>query len=41
MIGRNKIEYNNILNKNKFVLAREIKVTKNFKCALAVLNVGW
>ena len=29
MTGRNKIEYNYILNENKFVLAREIKVTKN------------
>ena len=29
MIERNKIEYNYILSENKFVLAREIKVTKN------------
>ena len=29
----------NIHNENKFVLAKEIKVTKNFKCVLAVFNV--
>ena len=26
---------------NKFVLAEETKVTKNFKYVLAVLNVRW
>ena len=41
MIGRNKIEYNDILSENKFVLAKEIKVTKSFKYVLAVLNVRW
>ena len=29
----------NIHNKNKVVLAEEIKVTKNLKCVLVVLNV--
>ena len=29
----------NIHNKNKVVLAKEIKVTKNLKCVLVVLNV--
>ena len=28
-----------IHSENKFVLAEETKVTKNFKCVLAVLNV--
>ena len=28
-----------IHGENKFVLAEETKVTKNFKCVLAVLNV--
>ena len=37
----NRIEYNDILKENKFVLAKEIKVTKSFKCVLAVLNIRW
>ena len=40
-IRLNKIEYNYILSENKFVLAKEIKATKNFKSALAVLNKRW
>ena len=41
VIGNDSIKKCNIHNENKFVLAKEIKVTKNFKCVLAVLNVGW
>ena len=31
----------NIHCANKFVLTKEIKGTKSFKCVLAVLNVRW
>ena len=31
----------NIHSESKFVLAKEIKVTKSFKCVLAVLYVRW
>ena len=31
----------NIHSEKKFVLAKEIKVTNNFKCVLAVFNVWW
>ena len=31
----------NIHYANKFVLTKEIKGTKSFKCVLAVLNVRW
>ena len=39
--GNDGIKRCNIYNENKFVLADETKVTKNFKCVLAVLNVRW
>ena len=41
VIGNDGIKRCNIHNENKFVLAEETKVTKNFKCVLAVLNVRW
>ena len=31
----------NIHSEKEFVLAKEIKVTNNFKCVLAVFNVWW
>ena len=41
-LGQDAIKQNNdILSENKFVLAKEIKVTKRFKYVLAVLNVRW
>ena len=39
VIGNESIKRYNIHSENKFVLAEETKVTKNFKCVLAVLNV--
>ena len=38
VIGNDSVKRCNIHCENKFVLAKEIKVTKNFKCVLAVLN---
>ena len=39
VIGNDSIKRCYIHSENKFVLAEETKVTKNFKCVLAVLNV--
>ena len=39
VIGNDSIKRCNIHSENEFVLAKEIKITKNFKCVLAVLNV--
>ena len=41
VIGNDSIKRCKIHSENKFVLAEEIKVTKSFKCVLAVLNVRW
>ena len=41
VIGNDSIKRCNICSENKFVLAKEIKVTKNFKRTLPVLNVRW
>ena len=41
VIGNDSIKRCNIHSENKFVLAKEIKVTKNFKCVLDFLNVRW
>ena len=41
VIGKDSIKRRNICSENKFVLAKEIKVTKNFKCMLPVVNVRW
>ena len=39
VIGNDSIKRLYIHSENKFVLAEETKVTKTFKCVLAVLNV--
>ena len=41
VIWNDSIKRCTIHNENKFVLAKEIKVTKNFKCVLAVLIGRW
>ena len=41
VIGNDSIKRCNICSENKFVLAKEIKVTKNLKCMLPVVNVRW
>ena len=40
VIGNDSIKRCNICSENKFVLAKEIKVTENFKRTLPVLNVN-
>ena len=39
VVGNDSMKRCNIHSKNKVVLAKEIKVTKNLKCVLVVLNV--
>ena len=39
VIGDDSIKRCNIYNEKEFVLAKEIKVTKIFKCVLAGFNV--
>ena len=39
VIGNDSIQRCYIHSENKFVMAEETKVTKNFKCVLTVLNV--
>ena len=39
VIGNDSVKRCYIHGENKFVLVEETKVTKNFKCVLAVLNV--
>ena len=39
VIGNDNMKRCNIHGEKMFVLAKEIKVAKNFKCVLAVLNV--
>ena len=39
VIGNDSRKRCNIPIEDKFVLAKEMKVTKNFKCVLAVLKV--
>ena len=41
IVGNDSMKIFNIHCENKFVLVKEIKVTENFKCVLAVLNVRW
>ena len=41
IVGNDSIKRFNVHCENKFVLAKEIQVTENFKSALAVLNVRW
>ena len=39
VIENDSMKRRSIHSENKFVLAKKIKVVKNLKCALAVLNV--
>ena len=39
VVGNDRIKRCNIHIENKFVLAEETKVTKSFKCGLAVLPI--
>ena len=38
-IENNRMKRCNIHNEKKFVLAQKIRVAKNFKCVLVILNV--
>lgn len=39
VIGNDSVKRCNIHSEKKFVLAKEMKFKKNFKCVLAVFNV--